>query len=86
MTSPAGVSAVVACGEAHFDKAMGGRWLLVQAEKGFLALVLAKPEQLDEVARLEALHSKTWNPPTLAGRWLLARNDREAVCFEIPAK
>jgi len=65
---------------------VGGQWLLVQAEKGFLALVRASPERLDEVARLEALHSKTWNPPTLAGRWLLVRNDREAVCFEIPAK
>ena len=40
----------------------------------------------EEVARLEALSSKTWNPPTLAGRWLLVRNDREAVCYEIPAK
>jgi outer membrane protein assembly factor BamB len=60
--------------------------MLVQAEKGFVALVKANPEQLEEVSRLEALNSKTWNPPTLAGRWLLVRNDREAVCYEIPAK
>jgi len=65
---------------------VGEQWMLVQAEKGFVALVKANPEQLEEVSRLEALNSKTWNPPTLAGRWLLVRNDREAVCYEIPAK
>lgn len=65
---------------------VGGQWMLVQAEKGFAALVKANPERLEEVSRLEALHSKTWNPPTLAGRWLLLRNDREAVCFELAAK
>ena len=30
------------------------------------------------------MKSKTWNYPTLAGRWLLVRNDREAVCYELP--
>lgn len=65
---------------------VGDAWMLVQAEKGFVALVKANPEKLDEVSRLEALSSKTWNPPTLAGRWLLVRNDREAVCYEIPTK
>ena len=65
---------------------LGGQWMLVQAEKGFVALVKANPEKLEEVSRLEALHGKTWNPPTLAGRYLLVRNDREAVCFELPAK
>jgi outer membrane protein assembly factor BamB len=59
--------------------------LLLQAEKGFVALVKANLDRLEEVSRLEALHSKTWNPPTLAGRWLLVRNDREAVCFDLPA-
>jgi outer membrane protein assembly factor BamB len=58
----------------------------VQAEKGFVALVKASPERLEEVSRLDALHAKTWNPPALAGRWLLLRNDREAVCYELPAK
>jgi outer membrane protein assembly factor BamB len=60
--------------------------MLVQAEKGFVALVKANPAKLEEISRLEALRDKTWNPPTLAGRWLLLRNDREAVCFELPAK
>jgi len=65
---------------------VGEHWLLVQAEKGFVALVKPNAERLDEVSRLEALSAKTWNPPTLAGRWLLVRNDREVICFEIPAK
>lgn len=58
--------------------------LLIQSEPGAIVLVRADPAGLRELARLDALHSKTWNPPALAGRWLLARNDREAVCFELP--
>ncbi len=65
---------------------VGDDWLLMQAEKGFVALIKPNPERFDEVSRFDALHSKTWNPPTLAGRWLLVRNDTEAVCFELPAK
>jgi len=65
---------------------IGASMMLVQGEKGFVTLVKANPERLEEVSRLEALHSKTWNPPTLAGRWLLVRNDAEAVCFELPTK
>ena len=63
-----------------------GNSLLVQAEAGYLAVVEATPEAFREVARVEALDSMTWNPPTLAGRYLLVRNDREVVCFELPAK
>ena len=58
----------------------------MQAEKGFVALVKANPEKLEEASRLPALSSKTWNPPTLAGRWLLVRNDHEAVCYELAAR
>jgi outer membrane protein assembly factor BamB len=32
---------------------------------------------------IQALSSKTWNCPTLAGKYLLVRNDREAVCYEV---
>ena len=42
------------------------------------------PEQHQEVARLDALTDKTWNNPALAGNYLLIRNDREAVCYELP--
>lgn len=65
---------------------VGDQWLLIQTEKGPVVLVKASPEKLNEVSRLDALHSKTWNPPTLAGRWLLLRNDTEMVCYELPAK
>lgn len=65
---------------------LGDSWLLIQTEKGPVALVKASPEKLEEVSRIAALSAKTWNPPTLAGRWLLVRNDREAVCYELPAK
>jgi outer membrane protein assembly factor BamB len=65
---------------------VGDDLILILAEKGFAVLVRATPKGLDEIARLEALRSKTWNPPTLAGRFLLLRNDREAVCYELTAK
>ena len=62
---------------------VGEDLLLVQAEKGHVVLVKLSPEKLIELGRIDALKSKTWNPPTLAGRWLLLRNDREAVCYEL---
>lgn len=65
---------------------VGGRWLLMQTEKGPVALIRASRQGLEEVSRLDALSSKTWNPPTLAGRWLLVRNDTEMACYELPAK
>ena len=63
-----------------------GDHLLIQTEPGDVVLVKSNPKHLEEVGRVTALSSKTWNPPTLAGRWLLVRNDREAVCFELAAQ
>lgn len=60
--------------------------MLIQSEPGYVVLVKLEPTGLKELSRLDALKSKTWNPPALAGRWLLVRNDREAICFELPAK
>ena len=60
-----------------------GDVLLVQAEDGSVVLARVSPEKLTELGRVNALTSKTWNPPTLAGNWLLVRNDREAVCYEL---
>jgi outer membrane protein assembly factor BamB len=57
--------------------------LLIQAEKGDVVLVEATPRGPHELARLPALTDKTWNPPALAGKYLLVRNDREAVCYEL---
>jgi len=57
--------------------------VLVQSEPGPVILAAARPEGFKELGRIPALSSKTWNHPTLAGRYLLLRNDREAVCYEL---
>jgi outer membrane protein assembly factor BamB len=63
-----------------------GEVLLIQAERGFVALAAATPEGFNELARVDALTAKTWNYPALAGSYLLVRNDVEAVCFRLPVK
>jgi outer membrane protein assembly factor BamB len=60
-----------------------GDVLLVQAEDGSVVLVRVSKDKPAELGRIKALSSKTWNPPTLAGNWLLVRNDKEAVCYEL---
>ena len=57
--------------------------LLVLAESGELFLVDANPAGHRQRARLAALNSRTWNTPALAAPYLLLRNDREAVCYEL---
>ncbi len=57
---------------------------LIQAESGDVTLAQVNPEGFHEIGTIPALTSKTWNYPTLAGRFLLVRNDREAVCYELP--
>jgi outer membrane protein assembly factor BamB len=61
-----------------------GNLVIIQSEDGPVHLCAAKSEGFQELGKLDALSSKTWNHPTLAGRYLLARNDREAVCYELP--
>ena len=61
-----------------------GEHVIVQNEKGSVHLCAAKPDGFAELGTLEALSSKTWNHPVLSGRFLLVRNDREAVCYELP--
>lgn len=65
---------------------LAGDVLVVQAESGDVAFVAADPERYRELARLPALKTKTWNIPTVAGRHLLVRNDRESICYLLPAK
>ncbi len=57
--------------------------LLIQAEDGELVLVEATPETHRELATMPALNAKTWNNPTLAAPYLLVRNDREAICYQL---
>ncbi len=63
-----------------------GDLILVQNERGSIHLCAARPAGFQEFASIPALASKTWNHPTLAGRLLLVRNDREAACYELPGK
>jgi outer membrane protein assembly factor BamB len=58
--------------------------IMIQSEPGAVVLAEAKPYGFRELGRIAALSSKTWNFPTVAGRYLLVRNDREAVCYELP--
>ena len=58
--------------------------LLVTAETGDLVLVRADPERLDEIARVEVLHGKTWNHSVLVGARLYLRNGEEAVGLDLP--
>jgi outer membrane protein assembly factor BamB len=57
--------------------------LVVQAESGEVVLVEATPDGHKELGRVQALTGKAWTVPTLAGRYLLVRNDHEAACYEV---
>lgn len=67
----------------HGQLLLVGEWLVIQAEAGDVVLVRATPRKLDEVGRLPALSSKTWNNPALNKEYLVVRNDQEAICFRI---
>jgi outer membrane protein assembly factor BamB len=58
--------------------------LLITAESGEVILLDPNPQQSRELTRFSALHGKTWNPPALAGQYLLVRNDKEAACYCLP--
>jgi outer membrane protein assembly factor BamB len=68
----------------HGQLLLVGGLLLVQTEEGELVLIQPATDGLRELARFQALEGKTWNPPALAGRLLLVRNDREAAAYELP--
>lgn len=57
--------------------------LIVQAEKGFVAVVNASPDKYSEVSRFDALTDRTWNMPVVNRGRLYVRNAAEAACFEL---
>jgi len=66
--------------------------LLVQAEKGRIALVQASPDGYKEVTSFPALSSrsdgvsvKAWNVPAVSEGRLYVRTDREAACYSLAA-
>jgi outer membrane protein assembly factor BamB len=90
---------ILACLEVKTGKQVwkGGRYqhgqillaedlIIVQGEEGEVVLVKPDPRKLIELSKIKALSAKTWNNPALAGRMLLVRNDREAVCYELPLR
>ena len=68
----------------HGQEIMVSRWLLVMAENGEVLLLEPTPQALHEVTRFPALAGKTWNPPALAGEYLVVRNEHEAACYRLP--
>ncbi len=68
----------------HGQILLRGGHILVMAENGDVVLLEANPEQHVELTRFAALDGKTWNPPALAGDFLLVRNHREAACYRLP--
>jgi outer membrane protein assembly factor BamB len=60
--------------------------VIIQSEPGPVFLAEARPHGFKELGRIDALSAKTWNYPTLAGRYLLVRNSEEAVCYELPLR
>jgi outer membrane protein assembly factor BamB len=67
----------------HGQVLLAGDLLLVQTEHGEIVLVDPDPAGLRELARHEVLDGKAWNAPALAPPFLLVRNHREAVAFEL---
>lgn len=58
--------------------------LLLLTEEGEVLLVSAYPSEVQVKGRVKALDSKTWNHPVVSHGKLFVRNDREAVCYELP--
>lgn len=58
--------------------------LLVMSEHGDVVLVEPTPAERRELTLFQAFSGKTWNPPALAGPYLLLRTDGEAACFRLP--
>jgi outer membrane protein assembly factor BamB len=60
--------------------------ILLTSEKGEVILIQPNPNELVEISRFQVFTDKTWNPPALAGEYLLMRNDKEAACLQLPVR
>lgn len=72
------------CGDGQL--LLVGDTLMVLAEKGFIALVAAKPDRYQELCRQQVFNpnDKTWNNPAMAKNFLFIRNHTEMACLELP--
>ncbi len=68
----------------HGQEILAGDVLVVTAESGEVIMLDPNPQQPRELTRFSALQGKTWNPPALAGQYLLVRNDKQAACYRLP--
>jgi outer membrane protein assembly factor BamB len=69
----------------HGQALLVNDFILLTAEKGDLVLIQPNPEKLLEISTLHVFSEKSWNPPALAGQYLLMRNDHQAACLKLPA-
>lgn len=67
----------------HGQMILVGDLLLVLSEHGEVVLIEPKSERLAELGRFPVFKDKTWNPPALAGEYLMVRNDKEAACLRL---
>jgi outer membrane protein assembly factor BamB len=67
----------------HGQTLLVGNRLVVTTEDGDVVLVEASPDRHRELGRFTAFTQKLWNPPAIAGRYLLVRTDTEAACYEL---
>jgi outer membrane protein assembly factor BamB len=70
----------------HGQTLLVGDLLLVMTEYGDVVLVEPTPEGHRELTKFTALDGKTWNPPAVAGKYLLVRSDKEAALYELPVR
>jgi outer membrane protein assembly factor BamB len=67
----------------HGQTLLVGDVLLVMTEYGDVVLVEPTPAGHRELTSFTALDGKTWNPPAVAGKYLLVRSDKEAALYEL---
>jgi outer membrane protein assembly factor BamB len=70
----------------HGQLILTGDLLFLMAENGDAVLIDPNPDGLRELTRFTVLRGKTWNPPALAGEYLVVRNDLEAACYRLPVE
>jgi outer membrane protein assembly factor BamB len=68
----------------HGQLLLVGDVFIVQCESGDLALVAARSDACEQLARISVLSDKTWNHPAFRPPFLLVRNHKEAACYELP--
>ncbi|MGC4006773.1 MAG: PQQ-like beta-propeller repeat protein [Pirellulales bacterium] len=57
--------------------------LLILSEKGELALVAARADRHEELAKFQAIEGKCWNHPVVAHGKLFVRNAEEMACYDL---